>query len=215
MKHVEISVNGTAYPCSPTMGAMLRFKQETGKEITEIDPKSFSDLCTYLWCCVVSGAKREGKQFDMSLMEFADSLTPEDMAQWNAAIMSEVDPGDDGEKKEAPLAVYELLGMAVGCIGMSHDDFCKCTFEEFESICKIWREMTERQSRDTWERARTIATIIIQPHVKKKITPQQLLPLPWDKEKQNHQSEAPELTAEEKRKRFEDVAHRLGDGINR
>ena len=97
---------------------------------------------------------------------------------------------------------------------MSHDDFCKCTFGEFESICKTWREMAEGQNRDAWERARTVATIIIQPHVKKKITPTQLLPLPWDKKKQNHRSEAPQLTAEEKRKRFEEVAHRLGDEIN-
>ena len=76
MKRIEITINGTAYPCSPTMGAMLRFKQETGREITEIDASSFSDLCTYLWCCVKSAAKREGKPFDMALMDFADSLTP-------------------------------------------------------------------------------------------------------------------------------------------
>ncbi|WP_290100537.1 hypothetical protein [uncultured Muribaculum sp.] len=101
MKRIEININGTAYPCSPTMGAMLRFKQETGREITEIDPTSFSDLCTYLWCCVVSAAKREGKPFDLSLMEFADSLTPEDMTEWNEAITAEAEPrGDaDGEKK--------------------------------------------------------------------------------------------------------------------
>lgn len=99
---------------------------------------------------------------------------------------------------------------------MSHDDFCKCYYEEFESICKAWREMTEGQNRDAWERARTVATIVIQPHLKKgsKITPQQLIPLPWDKKKRNIRSEAPELTAEEKRKRFEEVAHRLGDEIN-
>jgi len=54
MKRIEININGTAYPCSPTMGAMLRFKQETGREITEIDPTSFSDLCTYLWCCAIT-----------------------------------------------------------------------------------------------------------------------------------------------------------------
>lgn len=101
MKRIEININGTAYPCSPTMGAMLRFKQETGREITEIDPTSFSDLCTYLWCCVVSAAKREGKPFDLSLMDFADSLTPEDMAEWNKAITVEVADSDstDGEKK--------------------------------------------------------------------------------------------------------------------
>lgn len=98
---------------------------------------------------------------------------------------------------------------------MSHDDFCKCTFGEFESICKAWREMTEGQHRDAWERARTVAAIVIQPHLKKgsKITAKQLLPLPWDK-KQNPRSEAPQLTTEEKRKRFEELAHRLGDEIN-
>ena len=102
MKRIEITVNGTAYPCSPTMGAMLRFRQETGKEITEIDGSSFTDLCTYLWCCVVSASKREGKEFNMSLLDFADSLSPEEMAQWNAAISSD-SPGEDaaadGEKK--------------------------------------------------------------------------------------------------------------------
>lgn len=101
MKRIEITINGTAYPCSPTMGAMLRFKQETDREITEIDPASLSDLCTYLWCCVVSAAKREGKAFDMSLMDFADSISPENMAEWNAAITAEVKPEEaNGAKKK-------------------------------------------------------------------------------------------------------------------
>lgn len=83
------------------MGAMLRFKQETGREITEIEPDSFTDLCTYLWCCVMSASKREGKTFDMPLMDFADSLTPEDMAEWNKAIAADSETVDNktGEKK--------------------------------------------------------------------------------------------------------------------
>ena len=101
MKRIEININGTAYPCSPTMGAMLRFKQETGREITEIEANSFTDLCTYLWCCVVSAAKREGKTFDMSLMDFADNLTPDDMAAWNEAVTTGVAENNDAgvEKK--------------------------------------------------------------------------------------------------------------------
>ncbi len=101
MKRIEIIVNGEAYPCSPSMGAMLRFKQETGKEITEIDPTSFSELCTYLWCCVASAAKREGKAFNLSLMDFADNLTPEDMEAWNKSITVEAsgNPDASGEKK--------------------------------------------------------------------------------------------------------------------
>lgn len=84
------------------MGAMLRFKQETGREITTIDAGSISDLCTYMWCCVASASKREGKQFDMSLMDFADSISPEDMAAWNEAINGNPTQKDDkntGEKK--------------------------------------------------------------------------------------------------------------------
>ena len=82
------------------MGAMLRFYQETGREITEINPTSFSDLCTYLWCCVVSAAKREGKSFDMSLLDFADSITPEDMTEWSDAISAEPDSAAAGGKKK-------------------------------------------------------------------------------------------------------------------
>ncbi len=80
---------------------MLRFKQETGKEITEIDPSSFTDLCTYLWCCVASAAKREGKKFEMSLMDFADSIMPEDMTAWGNSIMEKGESSDEseGEKK--------------------------------------------------------------------------------------------------------------------
>ncbi|MBD5262248.1 MAG: hypothetical protein HDS38_08990 [Bacteroides sp.] len=100
MNQIEIIVNGEAYPCRPSMGAMLRFKQETGKEITEIDPSSFTDLCTYLWCCVVSASKREGREFGMSLMDFADSIMPEDMTAWGNSIMSPTaQEGTDSEKK--------------------------------------------------------------------------------------------------------------------
>ena len=52
MAKIEIKINGEAYPCRPTMGAMLRFKEQTGKEITELDTNSFTDLCTYLWRCM-------------------------------------------------------------------------------------------------------------------------------------------------------------------
>lgn len=100
MKSVEISINGVAYPCSPTMGAMLRFKQQTGREINQIDTSSFSDLCTYLWCCVASAAKREGKPFDMSLMDFADNLSPEDMAAWSESIGEDADNGDAEDEKK-------------------------------------------------------------------------------------------------------------------
>lgn len=99
MKKVEVTINGKAYPCRPTMGAMLRFKKETGKEVTEIDVKSLSDLITYLWCCVVSGAKHEGMEFNLSLMDFADGLTSEDMSEWVQTVTEQAGEVDTDEKK--------------------------------------------------------------------------------------------------------------------
>ena len=99
MAKIEININGKAYPCRPTMGAMLRFKNETGREVTDIDG-GFSDLCTYLWCCVVSACKKDNIPFGLSLMDFADSIEPADMNAWSQAIQSEseAEESESGKK---------------------------------------------------------------------------------------------------------------------
>ena len=99
MKKVEITIGNETFPCRQTMGAMLRFKQETGREVTEIDATSFTDICTFLWCCIVSASKADGKDFKLSLMDFADSVSPEDMNKWAAAIQSE-DTGEEAESAD-------------------------------------------------------------------------------------------------------------------
>lgn len=97
---------------------------------------------------------------------------------------------------------------------MSFDDFCKCTLDELGDICNAWNEMQENRHRDAWERARTVAAIVIQPHVKKRMIPQQLMPLPWDKKKSTApQGNAPRLTADQQRRRLEELARRLGDEV--
>lgn len=99
MANIEVTINGKAYPCRPTMGAMLRFKKETGKEVTEISNTSFSDLCAYLYCCVASASAADKVAFDMSLMDFADALTPEDMTAWAAEMQSNGANENAEEKK--------------------------------------------------------------------------------------------------------------------
>lgn len=100
MKKIEITINGKAYPCRQTMGAMLRFRQETGREITATDG-GLSDMCAYLWCCVASASKADGVPFDMPLIDFADSISPEDMRAWTASVGDggEPDGSGGGEKK--------------------------------------------------------------------------------------------------------------------
>lgn len=100
MAKIEVTINGVKYPCRPTMGAMLRFKRETGREITDIDAKSFTDLCTYLYCCVASASAADKVNFSMSLLEFADALNPDDMNEWTAQLQQNSnDNAAEGEKK--------------------------------------------------------------------------------------------------------------------
>jgi len=65
--------------------------------------------------------------------------------------------------------------------------------------------MHNDRERAEWERMRLFATIGIQPHVRKKVTPRQLVPLPWDSEGKKNRSKRPEPSAEEKKRRFESL----------
>lgn len=61
---------------------------------------------------------------------------------------------------------------------------------------------------------RILAAISIQPHVKKKLTPRALLPLPWDRGKNRKpgiSQQTPPLSKEEQRRRFYDLRDRLAD----
>ena len=80
---------------------MLRFKHETGKEVSELRSDSISELITFLWCCVKAACKREGKSFDYELMDFADMLTIEEMTAWQQSVMTPAseEPEADDEKK--------------------------------------------------------------------------------------------------------------------
>lgn len=92
-----ITIKGKEYPCQQTMGALLRFKEQTGKDISQASD-GLNDMIVLLYCCVVSASKREGVDFDMSLLDFADNITTEDLMAWTKKITTNKDD-DDGEKK--------------------------------------------------------------------------------------------------------------------
>ena len=76
---------------------MLRFKRETGRDVTEIT-MSLSDLVVYLWCCVTSACKADGIAFGMPLMDFADSLSGDDVTEWAEMLKAEAASGADEKK---------------------------------------------------------------------------------------------------------------------
>ena len=86
------------------MGAMLRFKQQMGYEVTAVTKKeSFTDNLTLLWCCVASACAREKIPFDLSPMEMADAITLEDFGAWKDAnfetVQANASPATDTKKK--------------------------------------------------------------------------------------------------------------------
>lgn len=97
---VEVTINGVAYPCRATMGAMLRFKKETGKEVTEIVADSFTELATYLYCCVASACAADKIEFKMGLMEFADSVSPDMIMDWAAQMQTTDESAAANSKKK-------------------------------------------------------------------------------------------------------------------
>ena len=75
-----------------------------------------------------------------------------------------------------------------------------CTPGEFSAVCKAYNETREADMRDAWNRMRLQACICIQPHVKKRLTPEALIPFSWERKRDD---EAPMLSKENAKRRFE------------
>lgn len=76
--------------------------------------------------------------------------------------------------------IEDLLGVAVGCIGMSLSDFEAVTPDEFRAIHRLYLQREESRLHDDWERVRTHAAVIVQSFSKKTIDSKKILRFPWD-----------------------------------
>lgn len=92
---MTINVNGTDYPCYPTMGAAIGFKDQTGRDIEKM--KGTSDFAIYIYCCARSASRREKKDFNLSLEEFCDGVLIEDLNKLQSASTGESET-EDGKK---------------------------------------------------------------------------------------------------------------------
>ena len=72
------------------------------------------------------------------------------------------------------------MAYGVGCIGMSIDDFDRCTPFEFIKIAESYNQlMTDTYQRE-WERTRIEAFWSVRPWAKPGLRPTDVVPLPWD-----------------------------------
>lgn len=96
---------------------------------------------------------------------------------------------------------------------MSLSDWQALTPEEWAAVADSYATTHEAAMHDGWERMRMLATITIQPHVKNRLTPDTLLPLPWDNEA-THTTQAahvPPVGKDEARERLVALMKRLKD----
>lgn len=73
-----------------------------------------------------------------------------------------------------------MLGLAVGNIGMSFDDFCRCSPSEFSAIATSWQKRQEQLNQQQWEQARMLCLCSIQPYNTRKMQPTDVMQFPWD-----------------------------------
>ena len=101
------------------------------------------------------------------------------------------------------------MGFALGVIGMSLRDFCSLTPEEWREVCRGWHASRDQASHETWEQTRWLGTVTVQPHVRKRLSPRDLLRLPWDEAVQNKDN-APRMSREERERRMAAAIRRMG-----
>ena len=104
--------------------------------------------------------------------------------------------------------ILTLLGTALGCIGLSLDDFCRCTPAEFSAIHQCWADNERRKERGAWERTRMQCTTMLQPYSRHRLDPEDVLRFEWDGDHGDDDTE--KLTAKEIRERFEKVKREQG-----
>lgn len=96
MKKLIIEVGGKAYPCRLTMGAMLLFKRNMGKDVSQMQQGDIEEMLMLMWCCMKSASRADGVECEMEFDLFCDMVTPQDMAAWNQALTE----GEESKKKE-------------------------------------------------------------------------------------------------------------------
>lgn len=94
-----VLVGDKQFSCDLTMGGLLRFNSETKKELKDVDFTDILTVTTLMWCCVCAASNRDKSKFNMSLGDFADCVSPQDIKDWAELIFSNMPGGEEEEKK--------------------------------------------------------------------------------------------------------------------
>ncbi len=91
----KIKLYGNEYPMRVTMGSMIAFKRETGKDISEIG-NDLEMLTIFMFCCVRSACRADGIDFPVDFETFADGM---DLTDFNNFQQNMTAGGKSSKKK--------------------------------------------------------------------------------------------------------------------
>ncbi len=99
----------------------------------------------------------------------------------------------------------------MGCMGISREDFCRCTPSEFYAAYEAWIEMRQLEERGSWERMRMQCVCSLQPYSKKRLTARDVMQFPWEEEGEAASAKPePPLSREELLDRYRKARERAG-----
>lgn len=157
----------------------------------------------FLYCCMICACRRECIKCDLTVDNFLNELDMIQVADMFQKLLAEYVTVDKQPKKGQTIS--ELLGVAVGEIGMSIADFDALAPSEFSTIAESYHTALERQSRERWEIARFNAMFALLPYSKKKLKPQDIVVFEWETKKAATHKRQPKQSAQEIRTRYREV----------
>ena len=72
------------------------------------------------------------------------------------------------------------MGLAMGCVGMCLNDFCRLTPLEFTAVFEAWQQKETYAERRGWEQARFLACSILKPYSKRSLELTDVCRFSWD-----------------------------------
>ena len=108
---INIQVGDRTYPFRMTLGAMLRFKRATGKDLAreDLDAGNIEEVAQLLYACLASASVADKVPFSLTFDEFCDNLSSDDMFAMQellvnpeqAAVQAPEADGAGGEEKKS------------------------------------------------------------------------------------------------------------------
>jgi hypothetical protein len=67
---MAIKIKGKDYPIRPTMWALLTFKREKGRPLSEVKNDELEEILFYTWLCVRGACLQDEVPFEMSFEDY-------------------------------------------------------------------------------------------------------------------------------------------------